>query len=440
MSWHRKVAWLEGMFIRPQHFQQQERFMEWNLSTLSHQLHPYGWGISEIAFDTAALKLGNVILRKCQAILPDGTVIDIPSEDSVPQPLKITVDDEGALVYLGVPLWRAGAKDFDRAMQGDANARYTIESVEVPDAVVGSNNLATIDLAGKKVALIKEKEYQSQYAAIAVARIKTVKTNVVELDESFIPPNLNMQKVVPLAHIIREIQGLTHKRSGMLANRMKSLASGGTAEMADFLLLQMLNRYQPVLDHFLATPQMHPEPIYQFLVQFAGELATFTHPEKRLPSVPAYHHDDLQRTFESLEPILQQPLSTMLDQSAILIDLEEKGFGISLGYIPEMEVASSFVLCVRADMPNEDLRRLLPVQAKIGPIDKINNLVNRQLPGVRISPLAVAPRQIPFYSGAVYFELDTKGQWWEAISASRGIALHIGSQFPDILLELWAIK
>ena len=43
MSWHRKVAWLEGAFIRPQHFQQQDRHMEWSLAALTHQLNSYAW-------------------------------------------------------------------------------------------------------------------------------------------------------------------------------------------------------------------------------------------------------------------------------------------------------------------------------------------------------------------------------------------------------------
>lgn len=440
MSWHRKVAWLEGAFIRPQHFQQQDRHMEWSLASLTHQLNGYSWGVSDLEFDEAALRLGHIVLRKCRAILPDGAIVDLPSEDEVPAPLNLDETNEGDLVYLAVPLWRAGAKDIDRANVEDANARYRVADMEVPDIVSHANTTANIELASKKVRLVTERDGPQQYSAIAVARVRSVKNKVIELDERFIPPTLDLSSSAALTRIVRDVQGLAQKRSTLLAERLCSLADGNGVEMADFLLLQMLNRYQPLLDHYLVAQQLHPQQAYQLLAQMASELATFTHVEKRLSTVPAYQHDDLQATFEGFEPILQQCLTTILDQSAMQIALEDKGFGIRIGYIPELDRNASFVLCARADMPNEELRRQLPVQAKIGPIDKITNLVNKQLPGVQIDPIASAPRQIPFYSGAVYFELKTQGKWWQDITDTKGLALHIGSQFPGIFLELWVIK
>jgi len=441
MSWHKKVAWLEGMFIRPQHFQQQDRYIESMVSSLNAQLSSYGWGVSELEIDESALRLGNIVIRRCRGILPDGTPINVPAEDGVPEPISLTVEDEGGLIYLGLPLWRAGSKDMDRHATPDANARFRIENMEVPDAVMGSSSLADLEVAGKKLSVLSEQEYHQQYAALPIARVKRIKNRAIVLDDSFIPPTLNFLAVDGLARSLKEIQGLTHMRSEALSERIKSTTGGGSAEMADFLLLQLLNRYEPVLTHYLVTDQLHPETVYQTLVQFAGELATFTHPEKKIAEMPVYQHLNLEATFVALEQLLQQPLSTMLDQSAVRIELIEKGFGIRVGFIPETEIAATnFVLSVRADMPREDLRRLFPVQAKVGPIEQINNLVNRQLPGVRIEPLPVAPRQVPYYSGAVYFELDTQGQWWNVIHASKGLALHIGNQFPGVNLELWAVK
>lgn len=440
MSWHRKVAWLEGMFIKPQHFQQQDRYVEWTLSSLNAQLQTYGWGVSELEFDEQALMLGNLVLRKCRAVLPDGTVLDLPAEDDVPEPLHIQPEDEGGLIYLGLPMWRAGAKDIDRPELCDPNARHTINAFEAPDITCGSTTLADLDVAGKKVALLSEKDYQHQFVAIAIARVQLVSNQSVTLDKHFISASLNVVQSAPLVSILKEVQGLVRKRSEALASRLKALADGGAAEMADFLLLQLLNKYKGLLDHSLLTSQLHPREVYRMFVEMAGELATFTHPDKTCDQYPEYLHHDLQSTFEAFRPILQHPLSTLLDQSAILIELEEKGYGIRVGYIPQLDVEASFVLCVRADMPNEDLRRLLPVQAKIGPLDSITELVNRQLPGVRIDPLAAVPRQLPFYSGAVYFELDSTGSWWEKISQANSLALHVGDQFPSISLELWAIK
>ncbi len=99
-----------------------------------------------------------------------------------------------------------------------------------------------------------------------------------------------------------------------------------------------------------------------------------------------------------------------------------------------------FVLAVRADTPAEELRRRFPSQLKIGPVEKIRDLVNLQLPGIALQPIPVAPRQIPYHAGFVYFELDQANELWSQLKASGGIALHVGGEFPGLKMEFWAIR
>ena len=95
---------------------------------------------------------------------------------------------------------------------------------------------------------------------------------------------------------------------------------------------------------------------------------------------------------------------------------------------------------MKADLPSEDIRRRFPAQVKIGAVEQIQELVNALLPGVRMRPLPVAPRQIPYHAGYVYFELERGGEYWEKLTVSGGVAIHIGGEFPGILMEFWAIK
>jgi type VI secretion system protein ImpJ len=99
-----------------------------------------------------------------------------------------------------------------------------------------------------------------------------------------------------------------------------------------------------------------------------------------------------------------------------------------------------FILAARADLPSEELRRRFPAQLKIGPVEKINNLVNLQLPGVPVHAVPVAPRQIPYHAGFAYFELDQSGDLWEQLKASGGIGMHVAGEFPGLALEFWAIR
>jgi type VI secretion system protein ImpJ len=80
------------------------------------------------------------------------------------------------------------------------------------------------------------------------------------------------------------------------------------------------------------------------------------------------------------------------------------------------------------------------MQAKVGTVEKIRELVNLAIPGVDVRQLPVAPRQIPFHAGTTYFELDTKTDLWKALVQSAGLALHVAGEFPNLNVALWAIR
>ena len=95
---------------------------------------------------------------------------------------------------------------------------------------------------------------------------------------------------------------------------------------------------------------------------------------------------------------------------------------------------------MRADVSDDVIRTRLPAQMKIGPVERIRQLVNAAMPGIMIKPLPVAPRQIPYRSGYTYFELDRHSEYWKELQQSGGFALHIGGEFPGIEMEFWAIR
>src|SRR5690625_6455725 len=70
----------------------------------------------------------------------------------------------------------------------------------------------------------------------------------------------------------------------------------------------------------------------------------------------------------------------------------------------------------------------MTAKIKIGPVERIRQLVNAAMPGIAIKPLPVAPRQIPYRSGYAYFELEKRSQFWKELQNSGGFALHIGDR------------
>ena len=139
---------------------------------------------------------------------------------------------------------------------------------------------------------------------------------------------------------------------------------------------------------------------------------------------------------------LRTYLSAVLEQTAVSIPIEERKFGISVGRLADRKLIgnASFVLAVSADIPAERVRRHFAGQAKIGPVEEIRQLVNSALPGIGVTALPVAPRQIPYNSGSVYFELDASSPYWGKMTTSGGIAVHVSGEYPGLNLELWAIR
>ena len=108
MSMYNKVVWSEGMFIRPQHFQQQERYLSYLLYS-QQQLHSaYYWGFTHYTFNQGLLAIGKLGLEQAGGILPDGTVFSCPAEDMLPPALDIDETVRDQIVYLGLPVARNG--------------------------------------------------------------------------------------------------------------------------------------------------------------------------------------------------------------------------------------------------------------------------------------------------------------------------------------------
>jgi type VI secretion system protein ImpJ len=177
-------------------------------------------------------------------------------------------------------------------------------------------------------------------------------------------------------------------------------------------------------------------------VALAGELATFTETRKRPTAFPPYKHDDLTATFRPVIAALRQSLSAVLEQNAVPIPLQERKFGIRVGPISDRTLVANatWVLAVKAQIPAESLRRNFPTLCKIGPVEQIRELINVALPGIAVRPLPVAPRQLPYYAGTTYFELDRSSAYWAALARSGGIAIHVTGEVPGLEMECWAIR
>ncbi len=442
MSWTSKTIWSEGMFLRPQHFQQHDRYLEALIEDRCSPLRPYAWGVRKLEINQEALGLGKIDIASCRGVLPDGTTLNIPHSDAAPEALELDSNTRDQTIYICLLEKRYGSNEVSRDDNDEMDTRLSVNVMDIRDTSVPMDSSAPIELGQKNLFLLRENDERADYTCLGVIRVVEVRNdNTVVVDRSFIPPALDCRDTPRLAGYIRELQGLLGQRGEALAARVGA-GQGGTADTADFMLLQVVNRYDPLFAHLAGLPELHPESLFTTCLQLAGELSTFTSPDKRPAEFPVYDHEDLAGCFEPLMSELRHALSAVLEQNAISIELKLKKGGIRKATIEDKQLFDDayFVLAVKADMPTEEIRNLIPLQAKIGSPNKIIDLIKLQIPGVGMDPLPVAPRQIPFHAGFQYFELDKRGDMWKQLKQSGALALHAGGNFPGIEFELWAIR
>jgi type VI secretion system protein ImpJ len=444
VSWDNRVLWSEGTFLQPQHFQQHDRHLEALLEGRTRALRPYSWGFLELTLDDALLELGKLAILTARGVLPDGTPFDCPARDPLPPPLDVPTTLRDALVVLALPVRRPGVDEADLDGAGpESLARYAAGELEVKDSNASFDRTALIQVGRLRLQLVVEADLSAAFAALGVVRIVERRAdNRVVLDRSYVPPMLDAGADATLAAIARDVQGLLHQRGDTLAERVSQPGPGGVAEMADFLWLKTINRFEPLFAHLAVTTPLHPERLYAECLQLAGELCTLTRDARRPVAYPLYRHDDLAGSFGPVMADIRRSLSTVLERNAIPIELVDRGFGLRVASIPDVELLRSarFVLAAKAQLPTEQLQALLPTLTKIGPVERIRDLVNLNLPGIGLLALPVAPRQLPFHAGYLYFELARDTDLWKTAEHAGALALHIAREFPGLELEFWALR
>lgn len=438
----RKVVWSEGMFLRPQHFQQQERYLEFFSHSRSLAAEPYFWGFRELELDVEALALGKIALVRASGVFPDGTPFSFPGQDEMILPLEVDKACKDERIYLALPMRRALATELSFE-NDDALARYSAEGAELVDTNSQSGEPALAQVAHMRAQLLAESQISDAWLRLGIVHVLERRTDgTVLIDNRFIQPSITYGQSKLLHSMVDDIAGLLQQRGEALAARVRQPGRGGIAEVGDFMMLNIINRWQPKITHLRDHQILHPERIYGHLLELAGELSTFTREERRPIEYPVYNHDEPSPCFELVVADIRRSLSMVLEQNAIPIELHERQYGVRVGVIPDLSLvkAANFVLAVFAELPADVVRTHFPAQVKIGPVEKIRDLVNLHLPGVRVNPMPIAPRELPYHANYNYFQLETNNELWDQLQRSGGVAVHIAGDFPGLRLEFWAIK
>lgn len=430
------------MFLRPQHFQAQDRFIEALVRARVGSVSPWPWGFTELVVDEDLASLGKFGVVRATGVLPDGTPFSIPDDMPPPEPLDVPGEARDAVIYLTLPAQQSGATEFRDAENPTLDARFLVDERETTDSFSDDRITEPVDFGRANLRFGVTRDQIYGRVTLGVVRVREVHNRRLMFDDRFIPPTLDKDASIRLRGAVTDIVGRLEQRAEELALRAVEATEGGAETFASFLLLQSLNRWLPVLQHGERLPMLHPERLYETLIAMAGEIATMIRAERRPPPLPRYDHENPQTCFDPVIDLLQSMLAAVFDRSAVQLPLENAGPGAYLSKITDHSLYQHgyFYLAVAAASPLEEIRGLFPSIAKIGAIQKMRQIVDSALPGVPLRHTPTPPPQIRVLPGFVYFELDRGAADWHDILTAPSLGLHVAGDWPQLKLELWCVK
>ncbi|MFJ3368180.1 type VI secretion system baseplate subunit TssK [Pseudomonas sp. NPDC086251] len=438
-----KVIWQEGMLLRPQHFQHNDRYYDHQMKTRTQLLGSYTWGFLDLDFDVQYLNMGKLVIRRASGVLPDGSLFELGG-NTEPLVLDVPPETGNTPIYLALPLVTENHIEARRPEQSDVLARYTVYEAQVADSNTGDDCISQVSCGRPDFKLLLgERQSDQAYVKLKVCQVLgTTPAGVISLDPDFVPAYLQAHASSYLLSCLKEVISLLGHRGDTIAERIRSTGKVGGAEVGDFMMLQLINRTELLLRHYLGLQQVHPEELYRTLLTMLGDLATFSNDSKRPRLDSRYQHSDQGASFRKLMDAIRQVLSMVLEQHAIELVLQARQYGITVAPLHDHTLlgSASFVLAASADCDSEELRHRLPTHLKVGPVERIRELVNLQLPGIKVKALPVAPRQIAFHSNKTYFILELSSEDLAHLERSGGFAFHVSGEFAELELKFWAIR
>ncbi len=427
MSETNKVVWSEGLFLRTQHFQQQDRYAEALARGVLRAAPLQAWGFTVIELDRAALGAGTVALTRAEGLFPDGTPFALPRDGALPAASPVRNDQPGGVSVLAIPAEQPGAATIDAAHAEPSGARYRGSLKTVRDTIRGGAESEEIEIAALAARMMLPGEPTAGYVTLPFARIDGKKADgSVALVDGYLPPVLTIGALPWYAGLLQElVTGLDR-----IAEAHGGLVLGGTGRsIENLLILELANTARPRLAHMLAQNLMHPAELYVELAGLAGRMATYGSSSRRLSELPVYDHGDPQPAYAALADTLRSLILSLrhVEPKSRALPVARHSQNIWKVRIdnPELLKSSRIVIRVGSEMSDESLRRLFVAQATVGAADAFEGLWKSRLPGIPLKPLHSQPREIPYDGERLCLELDQKSEHWAQLLESPGFVLGV---------------
>ena len=428
-----KVLWSEGLFLRTQHFQQQDRFVEATMRGVLQAGRLQTFGFRSLTLDAALLEAGQISILTARGIFPDGTPFSIPDTMDAPQPLAVTADTSAGAVLIALPLEPFGGVAFDPAHASLSGARYRGRIITINDAVQGGADPEEVEIARPQARILAPGKSVGGYTVLPITDIKGLRADGgVAVLEPFLPPALVTGAVPWYAQLLQEIiTGLDH-----IAEAHGRVVLGGPGRsVEDLLILNLANAARPRLAHMLAQEVYHPADLFAELAGLAGSMATYGSSSRRLGELPAYDHVTPAPAFAALADTLRSLILSLryIEPKSRALPVMRHATNVWKIRVdnPKLLTASRIVIRVGSELSEDALRKIFVNQATVGSSDEFEGLWKSRLPGIPLKPLHSQPREIPYDGDRLCLELDQRSEHWASLLDAPGFVIGVSGVLPS---------
>ena len=432
------VAWTEGMFLRPHHFQQHDVFTEERLRYHLHTIDPFHWGLRELVIDEEALSDGQVVILRLDAVMPGGVIVRYPG-NAVIESREFDSSAERIDVHIGIRHLSASDPNAAPRGNGTRNVRYLHESADLPDVNAGGGD-SPIELAHPNVRVFlsgeePELEIHESFKAAEIVATGELKRPFALLP-SYAAPLLCIQAHAPLEELIAKVVSQMAARIRVVAGRTTTIA---TADLPKMWLRYTLSRMTPLLRHLLSIGETRPSELYAALVETAGALSAFQSLEPA--ELPSYEHTDLYRCFRELIDFIDQNLGEAIPDRFTELKL---AFNPAKSLYSTAELNTDLVdphnnyfLGINANLDSEELNQLVVDHGKAGSCSGVATLVMLNTKGLRLEHLPAAPTEIAGRAGFEYYKVEPHGPQWQKVREDFDFGLGLGKlESADVRLYI----
>lgn len=441
-----KVLWGEGLFLRPQHFQQQDRYHEARLNQMAHALHPYAWGVRTMTVDHEALKGDTLRLDALSLIFADGEIYRAPDGDALPLPVRLgelPPATQSITFHAALPRLKAHGDNCAHAGSARADARFGQREHDTQDLFTQAAD-APVSFLKKTVRLVSELESLESFESFPLLRLRRVAAGGFEVDPGFMPPSLSIEGApglhAQLARLMEKLLAKVNSLYGHHREPSKNVVELRGGDVSSFWLLHTASAAYAALTHYLNHRDLHPERLFAQLLELAGGLMTYSRSVK-LEDLPAYAHQDPGPAFTRLDAIIRTLLDTVISSKYFAIALSNEKPSYHLGALDSGKInqQTTLYLAVSADMAAIELVDIVPLRFKLGAPEDVDKFVLSAMPGVKLVHAPQVPAAVPVRPDTYYFALENKGALYENMLKAQAISIYVPNGIRDLTLELIAI-